>query len=270
MKTIAVKKKELDYGEFVKRTALESDFDTLITESCLLEENGQIVAVYLETGFDTQNVVAALQRIKYTTSERTGGLVSTSRIFGYSPRIALRRDFCAITSLATEDPQAHQLVCDFGRTLAKEYQKYIPDVYYDHLDMTKDILGTYKIPDTPFTSGIINYNNPLKYHFDAGNFKNVYSNMVVFKKDVEGGYLSLPEYGVGLELKHNSVLLFDGQKILHGVTPIKRLTRQAFRYSVVYYALKAMWKCETIDDELIRIRKLKTSREIKRKKNASV
>lgn len=264
MKELQVSKRELDYDAFIKRTALERDYTDLIEESVLLKDGDNVVAVYLELDLDTTALVAALKRIKYQTSERTGGLISTSRVFGYQPRIALRRDFCTVTSLATEDAAAHGLVMDFGRRIAEEYQRFVPTVFDGHLAAVAQVLPDYRVPGTPFTSGIINFNNPLKYHFDAGNFKNVYSNMVVFKQDIDGGFLSLPEYNVGLQLKHNSVLLFDGQKVMHGVTPIKRRSREAYRYSIVYYALKAMWKCQTIDDELIRIRKLKTQRERKR------
>jgi len=112
-----------------------------------------------------------------------------------------------------------------------------------------------------FTSGIVNENNPLKYHFDTGNFKDVFSCMVVFKNGVENGFLSLPEYDVGFQLPNNSIFLFDGQGILHGVTPITRQTPESYRYSVVYYSLKRMWQCLEIDEELARIRKKKTSRE---------
>ena len=35
-------------------------------------------------------------------------------------------------------------------------------------------------------------------------------------------------------------------------------------YSVVYYSLEQMWKCEPLGDEVERIRNVKTQREIKR------
>jgi hypothetical protein len=130
--------------------------------------------------------------------------------------------------------------------------------------MESKVLNEWAIRDTPFTSGIINKNNPLKYHFDAGNFRGMYSCMVGFKQDVGGGFLALPDYGVAVEIAHNSVFMFDGQEILHGVTPIRRLSTKAFRYTIVYYSLQQIWKCLPLDGELARIRKLKTEREEKR------
>ena len=90
--------------------------------------------------------------------------------------------------------------------------------------------------------------------------------MVVFKGGVSGGFLSLPEYRAGVELKDNSLFMFDGQSILHGVTPIKKHNPNSYRYSIVYYSLRQMWKCLTIDEEVIRIRQRKTKRELLRAK----
>ncbi len=95
----------------------------------------------------------------------------------------------------------------------------------------------------------------------------VYSCMIVFKGGIGGGYLSVPEYGVGFQLPNNSLFLFDGQGILHGVTPIRRQNDLAYRFSVVYYSLKRMWACLEVDEELARVRTKKTQRERTRMKN---
>jgi hypothetical protein len=93
--------------------------------------------------------------------------------------------------------------------------------------------------------------------------------MIVFKQYTEGGRLSCPEYGVKFEVADNTIIIFDGQKILHGVTPIKHLNKAAYRYSVVYYSLAQMWNCGHVNEELVRIRKVKRQREIKRVSNAA-
>ena len=88
--------------------------------------------------------------------------------------------------------------------------------------------------------------------------------MIAFKKDMGGGYLSIPEYDIGLEIADSSVTLFDGQKILHGVTPLKFLTPEAYRYTLVYYSMENMWKCMSPQEELDRVKKLKTDSARKR------
>ncbi len=88
--------------------------------------------------------------------------------------------------------------------------------------------------------------------------------MPVFKSGIKGGHLALPEYGLGVELKDNSIFMFDGQSIMHGVTPIKYESPLSYRFSVVYYSLKRIWQCLEIDAELARIRQKKTKREKER------
>lgn len=260
MRTIYLKKKQVDLKEYVLRSAVETDFQELITEDTIVidQDTKEVVAVYAHMSNDTSEIMKALENIKYSVSTRTNGLKTTSRIFGYMPRVAVRNDYCSATSLAVEQPKEHAVICDYGRKMAQLYSDFSEETYKKHLDTTETkVLEEYRIPGTPFTSGIINKNNPLKYHFDSGNFKAVYSAMVVFKHKVKGGYLSMPEYGVGFECAHNTAMMFDGQEILHGVTPIKRESESSRRYSIVYYSLRQIWNCLPLDEEIARIRQRK-------------
>jgi hypothetical protein len=267
METLRLKRRNIDVDEYIKRTALESDYETLIEEPCVLvdADDGKVKIIYDHLGsLDTSNIVSALKDIRYDQGQRARGLVSRSRIFGYRPRLEMRADFCSSTSMAVEHKTEHALVSEFALKLEEYYKTYNPEGYALHRQLSEEKVKTaYRIQGkSVFTSGIINKNNPLKYHFDTGNFTDVYSCMVVFKGGgISGGYLSVPEYGVGFKLPNNSIFLFDGQSILHGVTPIKFESAQSYRYSIVYYSLKRMWQCLEIDQELARIRKKKTERE---------
>jgi len=269
LEVVRLSRKFIDPKKFVKRGALETDFDRLITKSSIVVDDvtNEILFIYKKLDFDTSKIKWALNGIKYDESTRVGGLKTTSRVFGYLPRSALRRDFCTTTSLARAQPRHHAIVCQYGQQIAGMYCEFTPETHKKHIEvMGSKVLDEWAIKDTPFTSGIINKNNPLKYHFDSGNFKGVYSLMLGFKQDVEGGYLSIPDYGVGVEIADNSVFMFDGQEILHGVTPIKRLSTKARRYTIVYYSMQQIWNCLPLTDELARIRKIKTEREMKRYK----
>lgn len=242
------------------------DFKELIGESCIVREakGGPPVIVYLELGEDLSALGNALRTIRYEKSGRTGGLPTISRTFGYAPRVVLRRDFCGSASLNAEEPRTYALIKDAARMAAQHYQRHAPVIYDRHMTDAGKVLPAYRIADTPFTSGIINRNNQLRYHFDSGNFKDVWSAMFVFKKGVSGGFLSCPEYGLGFELKNNSLLLFDGQSVLHGVTPITLLSPSSYRLSIVYYSLAGLWRCLSPQDEITRIRKVRTEREKRR------
>ncbi len=88
--------------------------------------------------------------------------------------------------------------------------------------------------------------------------------MIVFKDGIKGGYLAMPEYDISVECKNGAAFFFDGQKILHGVTPIEKTKLAATRYSVVYYSLQQMWSCLPLGMEIERIKKLRSDREMKR------
>lgn len=265
MKTILVSRKE-DFSskEYIRRTAIESDYSTLVTESCKIidEDTGVLIAVYLVMPKTPTRLLTSLLKIKYDKNKRLAGLITHSRIFGFKNREKIRNDFCSSTMLSRESPDDHQIICDFAKELTNYYKKYCGEVFDDHLAIANEkILPEWKIKDTPFSSGIVNKNNALHYHYDSGNFKDVYSNMVAFKSNIKGGYLSIPEYDIGLEIATNSIVLFNGQKLLHGVTPIKLLSKNSYRFTVVYYTLQQMWKCEPLTKELARIKDERTKLE---------
>jgi hypothetical protein len=267
MREIYLHKQQRNLADYIKRSALEADYDTLIDDDVIAidADTKAVIFVHARMAFDDQDIMGALARIRYEENIRTAGLKTRSRIFGYNPRNTIRKNYCSVTSLAYQQPQEHAIVCQYGIQISQLYSVFTPEAHRRHMEIMADkVLDEWAIRETPFTSGIINKNNPLKYHFDSGNFKDVYSCMAVFKRDVRGGYLSMPEYGVGVSLPHNSVFMFDGQSVLHGVTPITKTSKQAVRYSIVYYSLQQIWNCLPLSEEVARVRAKKTERERRR------
>lgn len=83
---------------------------------------------------------------------------------------------------------------------------------------------------------------------------------------MKGGGLSIPEIDTYIDLQDNTLLIFDGQELLHGVTPIAKQSKKSYRYTVVYYSLIQMWKCLTITEEMLAKRKRRFNKEAKRAK----
>ena len=260
MQNLSLKKQKIDLRKFVQRRAEETDCPILLKDEFKLvdEDSGKVIALYCRPTNDdiAFNVLFnACLKTKFQETYRTSGLKTTSRIFGYNPRNAIRKDFCSIASYAMEQPDLHSQVMACGALASKYYAIHNPELYDSHLMTTRSkIVDDFKFPEVPFTSGIINDNNPLCYHFDSGNFKDVWSAMIVLKRDISGGHLSMPQYGVKCEVADRSIFYFDGQNILHGVTPIQKLRPDARRFSIVYYSLRAMWDCRPLRDEVARAR----------------
>ena len=261
MRSLFLSKNEIDITQYRNRSAQESDCDILISEDATIVVEGKTVVVYYAGIKDEvlDGMESALKRITYSESTRTSGLVTTSRIFGFAPRNKMRNHPCRSVSLASEDPASHSDVCRCAELAAKYYRRSFPEVAKLHEELLRSrVNDRYVISRSMFTSGIINKNNPLQYHFDSGNFKNVCSAMFAFKRTVEGGHLCIPQLGVKLEIGNHSLLLFDGQGLLHGVTPIIKKNPQSYRYTVVYYSLQQMWNCLAVDGEIALLRQQKT------------
>lgn len=266
MKRLDLQFREVDIEKYKKRTAFIADVEHIITEDTIIYVDGQPVVLYASLShLDTSALRWAVKSQKYTVTKRSRGLAQQSSVFGYYPRNPLRHDYCRLSQMARDYPKQHYVITEFIKEIENFYKTYFPETYHIHEEMVEEkVLGEYKLGGTPFTSGIVNKNNQLKYHYDAGNFRGVLSNMIVFKKGTSGGHLCIPSLNVALEVADNSLTIFNGQDILHGVSEISYDQPDGYRYSIVYYSLEQMWKCETITDEVIRIRQLKTEKEKKR------
>lgn len=267
IKTIEAKFRDINPKEFRGKTAQVTDYSELIEDNTIVTLNGKPLLIYIANlEEDLSRFQDVLDHVKYSTSYRSNGMLTTSRIFGYAPRNVVRNHPCRAVTMAAEQPTEHETVKKYAELADKYYSMFAPELASEHKKMThENVLPEYRIGDSMFTSGIINHNNPLKYHFDAGNYKNVWSCMFAFKKDIEGGYLAVPEINMGFKCGNGSLTMFDGQGLLHGVTPIKKLSESAVRYTVVYYSLLQMWNCITPKDEISRLRHSRAELELRKK-----
>lgn len=272
MQYLQASKREIDRDSY-RRGAVESDCETLITDSTTVMCDGQTVAVYIANIRHpvVDAIKAVLPNVQTIKDIRTSGLVTNSRIFGFAPRNELRKHPCRATVMASDQPTEHSVVASGAEVVAQYYLDSMPEVAAHHRQVTSEkVKPEYMLGESMFTSGIINRNNPLQYHFDSGNFGNCCSAMLGFKSDVEGGMLCVPELNLKFEIGDRSLLLFDGQGLLHGVTPIVKRSPTAMRFTVVYYSLQQMWNCEYINDELERARSKRSAAELNARNNKPV
>jgi len=269
MKTYYVTPLDLNYKDYIKRPAHPKDYTNLIKGDAIVIDSStnEIVVVYMKLPEKEIKLLReVVKRVHYQKTRRTSGLSTDSRIFGYMPRETIRKDYCSSSALVRDQPKYHAIIANFGARLAQYYQQLAPEVYTEHKKIADEkILPEWRIKGSPFTSGIINKNTQLNYHFDTGNFRDVYSNMIAFKNQCEGGYLAFPMYDMALEIGDGTIAFFNGQKHLHGVTPFTKGVG-GYRFTLVYYTLQQMWKCDPVDEEVARIRDRKTNREKNRVK----
>lgn len=255
MQELRVKSQQIDPTAYRQRYASEGDAPKQINYPCriYIDDNVLPSAVYCELDHKLTALVEACKSLNYGVTHRTRGMRTRSTTFGYMPRSpTYQQDSCRVVQMAHDYPQQHAVLCESAKLLSALYERHNPEVFVEHVKQTKIVVDNYKMGDTPFTSGIVNKDNQLPYHNDTGNFAGVWSNMFTFKGDIIGGNLTCPQLGVTFMLRDHSVLMFDGQSIMHGVTPFIKIAPEAYRYTVVYYSLQRMWKCLPPAEEIKR------------------
>jgi hypothetical protein len=254
----------VDVARLKFRGAEAGDYDKVVGESVNVVLGGRLAVAFRQLPELPQDLVSAFFATNYGETARTAGLVTRSRVLGAQPRVTIRRDYCTQASMSWEQPAEHAVYLRYARLAAAEYKRADSERYARTERLVSRVLPEWRIEGTPFTSGIVNQDNPLRYHHDVGNFRDGWSCMYAVAHDCAGGLLVLPELRLAFSFERPALIMFDGAGLLHGVTALEKHSVQAWRYSVVFYALQGMCKCLSAQEELSRIRRLRVARENKR------
>jgi hypothetical protein len=265
VRRVAVERHPLGPDQAPLRPTGEDGWDTLVEEPSLFFEGGRLAICFTNEVAETDDLLGALRGIRYSNNYRTAGLTYDARTFGFLPRVTLRKDFCTECTVAKDHPRESEILCRWAERAGDFFRENNPEEHARQAALlVREVRPEWVLPGGVFTSGIANYNNPLRYHCDRGNFRGSWSAMYALTHDVRGGYLVLPAFRLAFRFHRPSLILFDGQANLHGVSPLRPVGLSGYRYSVVYYAMQGMRNCLSLDEELTRIRRVKTGREVKR------
>lgn len=176
---------------------------------------------------------------------RLSGIVVTHRTFGYvRPQPLRRRYACARSRLDLDYPAVSAMLGEFCRVAEHVFRTQATDVYDTTARAVRELIDPqWLIEGTPWTSGIINNTAALPYHRDANNVPRSWSAMLAARRNVGGGLLHLVDYDVWLTVPNGSISVFDGQSVVHGVTPLRPGGPNPYRFTVVTYALAGMRAC---------------------------
>lgn len=224
--------------------------------------SGEPVFVYLPMPEMISELRAAVLDLRMASTRRAKGMRNTSRTFGMQPRrIARRREGCNSSAMSTEQPAEHAVLVELAAVFTRMMRDLLPAAA-EHDDQYVDkVLPDWRMnDDSLWTSGVVNRSSTLPYHFDGANFP-TWSAMPVVRRGMRGGYLDVPEYNIVCACRDGWVIFFVGNQLLHGVTPMRAVAKDAYRYSIVYYALKGMKDCFTYAVEQSRAREKRTERE---------
>lgn len=200
---------------------------------------------------------------KCVAVQRNANYVTRSTTFGYSPRAAINlRDGCRASQFM-RDERDRENVLDATASVLQNMLGHIDSSIVNRDRETLDVIERdWFIGDTDlWTSGVINQSSTLPYHRDRFNFP-TWSAMPVLRRGMSGGFLHIPEYGATIACRDGWAVFFPGHDLVHGVTPMRPRLKDAYRYSIVYYALRGMKDCHTAAKETAYARRRRTEREI--------
>ena len=241
----------------------------IIDKPCYVyDESGELLAAYFKAPNDIYLLGKEISlNTKPKKSARTRiGVPQLSTVYGALPRIPIREDYCRFSRQTKEERQNMEKAMHLNNLISNFYKEKLPEHFIKAISkVNAEILDDYRLVKTPWTNINVNMNQVIKYHKDSGNNKDDLSNVLIIKKDVDGGHLACPEYNFTLHQGDGFMVFFKGQEILHGVTPCKFKNDKAFRSSIVNYTLTQLKHCYPYDKELQRLQMVKSNQAINKK-----
>jgi hypothetical protein len=234
----------------------------MIDDDCILidKEHQVIVAAQIRIRPEMDIVCSQISRmLRYDLKwalegkkpARLSGIRSANRVFGILEPNKLRRRFgCTQASLNREQPELLQLLEQISVSNFELFKEIDLHRANEHQKIVNEAIHPdWLMAGTPFTSGVINYSSALPYHKDSGNVLGSWSTMLSLRKNMNGGGLHLPEYDVTLGIPDRSITIFNGQALWHGVTPIIPAKKDAYRFTLVWYAKRKICNCVAATEE---------------------
>jgi len=223
--------------------------------------NGELIVKYMKAPKEILDIARYFSvNTKATKSSRTRrGLPQMSSVFGVMPRNHIREDYCRFSKKCSEEKELYKYVLKYNELVSELYKTILPVHYKKAIeDVKSQVHSDYLVVDTPWSNVNVNLNQVIKYHKDSGNNKNDLSNVLIVRSGVSGGHLVCPELGVTLSQGDGWMTFFRGQDILHGVMPCKFANDNSYRSSIVNYTMTQLKNCYPYEDEMERLKEVKT------------
>lgn len=237
---------------------------TITGETVLIDaDTGQIMLAYLPLERElVRDIRQHIVGYRCAAVQRNANYETKSTTFGYSPRAAINgRDDCRASQFARDEADRERVLDRTAAELQAMLDQVDPAIVHDDRETLAVIKRDWFLGESDlWTSGVINQSSVLPYHRDSFNFP-TWSAMPVIRRGMNGGHLSVPEYDLTVPCRDGWAVFFPGHDLVHGVTPMSPRTPDAYRYSIVYYALRGMKDCHTAAEETVYARRRRTERE---------
>ena len=261
--------KKLNQVEHTKKIGKDCPYyEPNVKEDCLLEVDGEIIGFYINDvskynerlkllidvankEFRSDNVPKSiLDRMSTVQLSAIGMKRKDAREIGVSqystilgsipPKPVMRRPYPNISSVHRDKKAQTFIKAMWGACLEAEkvIKKVAPHLHKNQVELFEDVDKKWRFGNM-FTSSISNFNIAAPFHRDTGNIEGTVNVILTKRHNANGGCLNVPDYNVTFEQADNSMLVYPAWKNMHGVTPIKPISEDGYRNSLIFYPLKA-------------------------------
>lgn len=165
--------------------------------------------------------------------------------------------YCRLTAFGRRHFEKYEKGIPFVKRIDELYKQLCPEHYSTQKMFAEATNPSYVIGDTAFTTVTVNQDFRTACHQDSGDLPDGFGNLIAYREgNWSGCYFTLPEWGVGIELKNGDALFVDVHK-WHGNTEFKNFDENKGdkRISFVLYYREQMIKCKSPSEELKTIKK---------------
>lgn len=157
---------------------------------------------------------------------------SLKKIFN-DANIPHKMPVCRATAFTMYQREKWKDVIPLIKDIDLQYKKLFPKQHKKQHQANQTT--KFKIDNTAFSTITLNLNLQTACHYDKGDFREGFGNLVVLERGkYKGGYTGFPEYGIAVDVREGDFLGMNVHK-LHGNEPMTYITDNAQRLSLVSY-----------------------------------
>mgnify|MGYP005853925611 CR=1 FL=1 len=152
----------------------------------------------------------------------------------------MKKPICRETSFTGRMPDKWEKVKPLIKDIDRQYKKLFSKEHKIQKKMAQST--NYVIDDTAFTTITTNLNLQTACHYDKGDWKQGFGNLVVIERGkYKGGYIGFPQFGIAVDVRNQDFLGMDVHH-LHCNEPFECLTDKCERLSLVSYLREGIVK----------------------------
>lgn len=144
------------------------------------------------------------------------------------------------TAFIRDNPDKYERLIPLIKEIDHYYEKYTPEYYAKQ--RKKADQTHFKIRGTAFTTITTNVNFQTSLHKDKGDDSEGFGNLAVIERgEYSGAETCFPQFGVGVDCRTGDILFMDVH-YWHSNLPMKKITKDAERLSIVCYLRWRLWE----------------------------